>query len=169
VNLEGLPFSAALANRKNAVVNRWFSRVLQTYPESATGFLSQEKDPFRNPVGHTLKTGLSTLFDGLVQPADVAALTPALDDIVRIRAVQDLTAGQAVSFPFLLKQILREEFAADTSRYSGAFEALELKIDELALLAFDLYMKCRQQVFEIKANEIKRRTFILEKAQQRGQ
>ena len=168
MKIEVLPWSAALANRRNAVVKRWFERMLQSYPESTTGFLSQESDPFRNPVGHTLKEGLSALFDGLIQATEVTSLTPVLDSIVRIRAVQDFTASQAVSFPFLLKQILRAEFTDDASRYSDELAALEARIDELALLAFDLYMKCREQVFEIRANETKRRSFILERAQQRG-
>ena len=169
MNLESMPLSAALAHRKSAVVKRWFDRMLQMYPESTTGFLAHEKDPFRNPIGHTLKESLSTLFDGLIRPGDVAALAPALEDIVRIRAVQDFTAGQAVAFPFLLKQILRTEFTADASRYPDEFAALESRIDELALLAFDLYMKCRERVFEIRANEAKRNSFILERAQQKEQ
>jgi RsbT co-antagonist protein rsbRD N-terminal domain len=168
VKIEVLPWSAALANRRNAVVKRWFERMLQSYPESMTGFLSHESDPFRNPVGHTLKEGLSALFDGLIQAPEVASLKPVLDGIVRVRAVQDFTASQAVSFPFLLKQILRAEFTDDSSRYSDELAALEARIDELALLAFDLYMECREQVFEIRANETKRRSFILERAHQRG-
>jgi hypothetical protein len=167
VNLEDLPLSAELANRRNAFIKRWLDRMLQSYPESATRFLSQEKDPFRNPIGRTLKEGLSALFDGLIQATDVASLTTELEGIVRMRAVQDFTASQAVSFPFLLKQIIRAECAADASRYSDELAALEERIDAMALLAFDLYMRCREQVFEIKANETKRSVFVLEKARQR--
>jgi len=169
VNSKSLPLSAALANCRNAVVKKWFERVLQTYPDSTTRFLSQENNPFGNPVGHTLKEGLSALFDGLIQPTDVALLKPALEGIVRIRAVQDFTAGQAVSFLFLLKQIIRAEFTGDTPRYSDELAALEARIDELALLAFDLYMTCREQVHEIKFNEAKRRGFVLERAHQKEQ
>jgi hypothetical protein len=169
VNVKGMPFSAALANHRSAVVKKWFERLLQTYPESTTRFLSQEKDSFRNPVGHTLHEGLSALFDGLIQPTDMASLTPVLDSIVRIRAVQDFTAGQALAFPFLLKQIIRAEFTADALRYSDELVAMEARIDELALLAFELFVKCREQVYGIKANEIKRRSFILERVHQKEQ
>jgi hypothetical protein len=156
-----------LENRRKAIVERWLERMLQTYPDSATRFLSQEKDPFRNPIGQTLKDGLSALFDGLIRGADVASLTSSLEDIVRIRAVQDFTPGQAVSFPFLLKQIIREEFEADASRYSKELAALEERIDATALLAFDCYMKCRERVFEVRANETRRSAFILERARQK--
>jgi hypothetical protein len=167
VKFEDSHLLAALANRRTAIVMRWFERMLQTYPEATTGFLSQERDPFRNPIGHALKEGLSTLFDGLIQSAAPASLAPVLDNIVRIRAVQDFTAGQAVSFPFQLKQIIRAELAPEALKYADELAALEARIDELVLLTFDLYVKCREQVFEVKANETKRRAFILERAHQR--
>jgi hypothetical protein len=169
VNSESLPLLAALANRRDAIVKKWFERVIQAYPESTTRFLSQEMDPFRNPIGHALKEGLPALFDQLIQPIDATLLKPVLDGIVRIRAVQDFTAGQAVSFLFLLKQTIRAEFTGDAPRYSDELAALEARIDELALLAFDLYVKCRERVHEIRFNEAKRRAFISERAHQKGQ
>ena len=163
----GMSLSAALLDRRNIIIKRWFERLLQTYPESTTGFLSKEKDPFRNPVGHTLQEGLSALFDGLLQSKEAASLTPVLDSIVRMRAVQDFTAAQALAFPFLLKQIIRAELAADASRYSDELAALETRIDEFALLAFDIFMKCREQIYELKVNEIKRRAFLSERVHQK--
>jgi len=164
---ENVPLSKALTDRRSAVVNRWFERLLEAYPSSTNRFLSQEKDPFHNPVGHTLKQCLSDLFDGLLQSNDIASLAPALDGIVRIRAVQDFSPGNALAFPFLLKQIIRSEFEADASRYSRELVALEDRIDELALLAFELFVKCREQVYELKVNEIKRRSFVVEKARRK--
>jgi hypothetical protein len=161
---ENAPLSAALEDHRSAIVDKWVERLLGTYPGSTTRFLSREKDPFQNPVGHNLREGLTKLFDGLIQSVDVASLTPVLDGIVRIRAVQDFTAGQALVFPFLLKQIIRTEFAADIQKYSNEISALEARIDEIALLAFDLFVKCREQLYELKFNEIKRRSFILERA-----
>jgi len=169
VTTEGMLLSAALEDRRSAIVNKWFEGLLGTYPESTTRFLSREKDPFQNPVGNNLREGLSNLFEGLVKSADVASMAPVLDGIVRIRAVQDFAASQALSFPFLLKHIIRAELAADVQRYSNELSALEFRIDELALLAFDLFVKCREQVYELKVNEIKRRSFILERARREEQ
>jgi hypothetical protein len=169
VSNAGMPLAAALKNRRSSIIKRWFESLLQTYPESTTKFLSQEKDPFRNPIGHTLQEGLSALFDGLMQPTDVVSLAPVLDGIVRMRAVQDFTAAQAMAFPFLLKRILRAEFAADAVRYSEELAALETRIDEVALVAFDLFVRCREQVYESKMNEVKRRAFVLERVFQKEQ
>ena len=167
--MEGMSFSAALSNHRSSIIRKWSERLIRTYPEATTRFLSQEQDPFRNPIGHTLQEGLTALFDGLAETADVSSLTPALDSIVRIRAVQDFTAGQAIAFPFLLKPIIREELAEHVQRYSSELVDLEARIDELALLAFDLYVKCREQVYELKVNEVKRRSSTLERAHQKLQ
>lgn len=168
MTLRGLSLAASLAEKKDKLVKKWIDGILQTYPESTTKFLSQEKDPFHNPIGHTLNESLSALFDGLVESKDTASLAPMVDDIVKMRAVQDFNAGQAVSFPFILKKIIRKEYAADLSLCLDDLSDLETRIDELALLAFDLYMKCRERVFEIKVNEAKRSIFMLEKTHQSG-
>jgi hypothetical protein len=160
---KGLPFSASLVNKRESLVKKWFNGIVQAYPESTTRFLVQERDPFRNPIGHTLKESLSALFDGIIQTEEPAALTNELNDIVKMRAVQDFSAGEAVSFPFLLKKIIREECAADVSNYPDEFANLEARIDEIALLAFDLFMKSRERLFEIKYNEAKRSRFMLER------
>jgi hypothetical protein len=168
VAFKGLPLAASLADQRDNLIKKWIDGIVQTYPGSTTKFLSKEKDPFRNPIGHTLKENLTAIFNGLIQSMETASLAPMLDNIVKMRAVQDFNAGQAVSFPFLLKRILREECKDDLSRCPEDFADLEARIDALALLAFDLYMKCRERVFEIKVNEAKRSMFMLEKAFQSG-
>jgi hypothetical protein len=166
MSVEGArPLRDALAAKKTAIIEAWLTRILQTYPEHTGRFLSRERDPFHNPVGSTLKDALPVLFDGVLEGMDTAQVTPALDSIVRIRAVQDFTAGQAVGFVFLLKKIMREALGHETNRgpNGGDLAAVEGRIDEMALLAFDLFMRCREKIYEIKANEAKRRIYVLEK------
>jgi hypothetical protein len=157
VKVESPPSVEVSADRRAVIVRKWLARTLETYPEQTSRFLLREKDPFRNPVGHALADGLPLLLDEILGNADAARITPVLDSIIRIRAVQDFTASQAVAFLFLLKDILREEAEA------GALAAMNSRIDEIALSAFDLYMKCREQMHEIKVNEAKRRVFLLER------
>ena len=164
----GMGFATILTDRKDVLVKKWLERIFQTYPETTTRFLAHEKDPFRNPVGHSLKEGLSSLFDGLVRSTDMESIRPALESIVRIRAVQDLTASQSLAFIFLFKQIIRVESKAEIERYPEEFAALEKRVDEMGLLAFDLFMKCREQIYEIRANEAKRMAFLLERTHRKG-
>ena len=125
------------------IAREWLERTLETYPDETVRFLRGEKDRFRNPVGHALQEGLSILVEELFGAMDRARVTQALDGILRIRAVQDFTPSQAVGFVFLLKRVVADP-------------ALEGRIDELALAAFDIYMRCREQLYEIRAKEARR-------------
>jgi len=103
------PLTRALAARKDAIVAGWLSRTLESYPERNRRFLLQERDAFRNPAGHAFREALPALLDELLGAMDCARIEALLDGIVRIRAVQDFTAGQAVAFVFLLKKVIRDE------------------------------------------------------------
>ena len=67
---ESPSLAALLEERKNPIVAKWLESILKTYSDSAGGFLFKESDPFRNPVGYTLREGLSVLFDNLLRTAD---------------------------------------------------------------------------------------------------
>jgi hypothetical protein len=163
VRTEGPSLADALSERKNALIAEWLRQMLQTWPQTSAKFLFQEQDPFRNPVGNTLKEGLSVLFDSLARPADVSAAQEALDNIIKIRAVQEISASQAIAFIFAIKRIIREQFAADSARWRDELSALDVRADEMALSAFDLFMRCRERMYEIKVNETRRMAFLSER------
>ena len=165
---EETSLAATLSENKSALITRWLEQTLQTYPDPSVKFFSHPQDPFRNPVGYTLKEGLSVLYDGLVQSSSASAMQAPLESIIRIRAVQDISASRAVAFIFQLKRIVRTELPGDCIRFPDELAALEVRIDELTLLAFDLFMKCREQIFEIKANESMRMAFLGEKIRLKG-
>ena len=147
---------------KNALSSRsGLEQTLATYPRQTLRFLQGEKDRFRNPVGHTLREGLATLLDELTGEMDPARIRAALESIVRLRAVQDFTPSQAVGFVYLLREIIPEELAG------GEPPDVQKRIDETALLAFDLFMQCREEIYEIKAREAQRKVYVLERLSQR--
>ena len=150
-----------LEEQKSSILKKWFEQVIQTYPPDTSKFLKKQKDPFANPLGGTLSRGLDALFDLLVDEWNEKALISALDPMVRIRAIQDFTPSQAVSFVFTLKQILRSTLKKDliAGRFSEELPALESKIDRIGLLAFNIYMQCREKIYHLKAYEIRERTF----------
>jgi hypothetical protein len=141
---------------RDPIVEKWIASALQSYPSASVPFLSAEDDPFRNPVGHTLRQSLATLFDELRGNMEADRIAAALDALIRIRAVQDLTASQAVGFVFLLKPIVRELAPADVSLNAS----LNDRIDRLALMAFDKYMQCREELADIRVNEGQRRMHV---------
>lgn len=160
MKVESPPLPDVPPRRREAIIRKWLAQTLRTYPEQTARFLSKNEDPFRNPVGRALKEGLPVLFGELVGAFDTARVQSALVEIVRIRAVQDFTASQAVAFVFSLKNVVREELEPG----GRSLVALESRIDEMALMAFDLYTQCREKIHEIKANEASRRVYLLERA-----
>ena len=135
---------------RDAILEQWVAETIASYPSAAVAFISGEKDPFRNPVGETLRRSLAVLLEQLHGAMDPAEIARALDDIVRLRAVQNFAASEAVGFVFLLKPILRKFSPREdlAPRYE--------RIDALALLAFDKYMHCRDQLAEIRLKEGRR-------------
>ncbi|MGA2263116.1 MAG: RsbRD N-terminal domain-containing protein [Acidobacteriota bacterium] len=156
------PLMTALAAHKSSVINKWLERTFQAYLESTNRFFPHEKDPFCSPVDRTLREGLSSLFLGLTRGLNVAALAPDLYGIVRIGAVHDMSASQAVGFVFILKHVIREELETDAKCISQWTTDLDARIDEMALLAFDIFMRVRQQICEMRVSEVRRMTSLLE-------
>ncbi len=152
-----------LLERKSSILTRWFDKIIEGYPSDTSSFLKKQKNQFSNPVGNTILQGINGLFDVLVQGSDRDKVYPFLDDIIRIRAVQDFSPSQAVSFIFLLRQVVRDTIQKEIQENSISEELalLESRIDEMILLSFDIYMKCKERIYEIKADEVKRMTFRL--------
>ena len=142
---------------KEAIVGQWLGRVLRTYPHQTAAFLEGEKDAFRNPIGHALRTGLAALLDQLLGGMEPHRVREALDTIVQIRAIEDCPPARALEFLFQLKAMLRAEVEP------AEHELLCGRIDETALIAFELYLKYRERTFEARANEARRRVYVLER------
>jgi hypothetical protein len=154
--------SDLLKKKKATIVKEWFNMVINTYPLDTSRFLKKQKDPFANPVGNTISQGLGPLFDELVMDMDPDTLTNRLDPIVRIRAVQVIfSPSQAVAFIFSLKEAVRKNLKKDLRDNQILNELLlfESKIDELGLIAFDIFVKCREQIYKFKAYEERNRTY----------
>lgn len=147
-----------LVEREQKIIERWRQAIASTYPPETTKFLLNKRDQFGNPVGHAITQESQVLFEGLLEEAETPALAASLDNIIRIRAVQELKPTDAVVFVYLLKDVIREVVADRMNENGLAAELLEfeLRIDQLALLAFDTYTACREQLFRIRTGEIKK-------------
>jgi hypothetical protein len=156
-------FKDLLLERKSSILKRWFDGIIESYPSDSSNFFKNNKDQFTNPVGCTFTEVIHGLFEELLQGGDSEKYFPYLNDIIKIRAVQDFSPSQAVSFVFLLKKAVREELKDELKRnqFSNEFNKLESEIDALALLSFDIYMKCREKIYEIRTNETRNMMFRL--------
>jgi hypothetical protein len=152
-----------LTQKRSLIIEKWCDVVLQAYPEQGRSFLRKQKNQFANPVGRTIFEGIESIYDELLGDANSDKLSLFLDNIVRVRAVQEFAPSKAVGFIFGLKTIIRDELGAKIlqSDISEEWAAFERRIDGLALLCFDVYSECRQKISDIRVKELRNQSHRL--------
>ncbi len=172
------------AQRKSALCERWLDAILADYGEQTAALWRRERDRFANPIGHILSTELPRIVEVVSSDGDLAAASAALEAIIQIRSVQDLAPSRAVAFVYLLRDVVRSELAPKGSGSAASFvlapqgapsgggsaasfvlaegalaaelAGLDRRIELLALLAFDVYVQCRERLFRLRLDELKR-------------
>lgn len=160
-----------ISQHRSAILGRWHECILESYPAETARFLRAQSDQFANPVGAALNEGLGAILDGLLAHQDASEMAPALDRIIRIRAVQEHSPSTALAFIFDLKKVIAEELAQAAGKTgatgdTAARDAVAREeqqtfgqwIDQLMLTAFDVYTRCREQISTIRIAEIKNRS-----------
>jgi len=148
-----------LKENREAILGKWFERIIGTYPAVSSSFLAKQKDRFRNPMGYAITESIGPIYDQVASRMDTDRLREALDGIVRIRSVQEFTPTEAIGFVFQLKNAIREVMGAQLQRVEDWSDLadLESRIDRVALLAFDKYAECRETLHQARGREIERR------------
>lgn len=153
-----MEFVEELRLKKGAIQENWIEKILDSYPSRGRAYYRTKKDEFLNPVGTVLSSRAEGIIESLLEGFDHSALSTLLEDVIKIRAVQDFSPSQALAFLPLLKQALREELQTVEPEKGRPreFEEFEARIDQMTLLAFDIYTGCRQQIYELRIDELKR-------------
>ncbi len=147
-----------LKQQKQVILHTWIYMILSAYSNDAAKFMKRQKDKFQNPVGLTVSENTEILFDELIEGFDNEKTYSALDNILKIRAVQDFSPSQAVSFIYFLKEIIAEQIGDQLKQENLLLEFRDFdnRIDQLVLLTFYIYTKCRENLFKIRLKEIKK-------------
>jgi len=156
-------FREFLRNKHEKLSEQWFECIIRTYPKDTTVFLKKEKNRFMNPVGYTLSSELGILVQELTGSMDEAVMSASLNSIIKIRAVQDFTPAQALRFIPDFKRIIADSVRNESVELAceAGLEIINARLDQMVLLAFDLYMKCREKIYEVKSLEARNVTFKL--------
>jgi hypothetical protein len=88
-----------------------------------------------------------------------------LEEIIKIRAVQDFTPSQAVSFVWLAKEAIYNELKVQlkTKEIYSELQKLESEIDKFSGVAFNLYSTCKDSICQIRIKELKTENHALNK------
>jgi len=152
-----------LQEKKAAIVDRWLDAILASYPPETCAFFKQTKGRFSNPVGHALRVGTRAVFESLLRGERPDRACRHLEDIIKMRAIQEFSPSRAISFVFLLKEAVRGELReeAEEGRLSAELMEFDADVDQMALFAFDIYAGCRERVYQLRVNEAKRGVGVL--------
>ncbi len=158
-------FFERLTPHRDEILKSWCADILGCYPEEGALHLKRLGDPFANPIGTAVFEVTGPLFDSLAEGCDMGDrcdrgdVPVLLDRIIRPRAIQDLTPAQSVGFVYRLKDIVRSKLF-DGDGFDGDSEFWEFsgRVDEMGLVAFDVYVKCRESVFSIRLSEARSRS-----------
>lgn len=161
---------AIFSEHKQQITDEWIAAIFGTYDIDTVGFLRTQDNAFLNPVGNKTKKATVALIDALLDDElDSDTVTPAVNEIIQVRAVQQFEADQAMSVLFVLKSIIRKHIVPKLSKSEEFADLLELesKIDSLALVGFRIYAECRDKIQRMRVDEFKRKHFQLLKRAER--
>ncbi|MDA8324642.1 MAG: RsbRD N-terminal domain-containing protein [Nitrospiraceae bacterium] len=158
-----------LSEKRQAVLERWLDYVLSSYPSQTAEFLKNRKNQFANPVGNIISEGIGGVFDAVLADLEAGGQSDSgvadfLENIIKVRAIQDFSASEALGFVFFLKRAVRGEIDAlgeDGEGFYKELGRLDGSVDKIALAAFDVYVRCREKIYELKADEVRKHTFRL--------
>jgi hypothetical protein len=151
-----------LLQKKEVIIEKWIQSIFDTYPEETSDFLRLQKNKFSNPVGNIICEAARKIFDAILSGNQALEIKILLNDLIKVRAVQDFLPSKAAGFIFSLKNIIKEEIQqniADIKSFNEFCEVL-FGIDRVALIAFDLYSEAREKVYQLRMNELKNNIHI---------
>ena len=128
-----------LSDKKIEILERWRELVFDSYVPETARFLKSQKDRFANPIAYQLTRGLTGILEVILLDQETDQAKAQLDEVLRLKALQDASPSRAMAFIFVLKPVLREKLAQELEdpAVAGEMVELEARLDGLALLGFD--------------------------------
>lgn len=150
-----------LLEHKSKLLQRWIDHVLGSYHADSTQFIQKETDRFANPLGYNITNALTALYKTFCGQREDFPETE-LAEFIKVRAVQEFSPSEAVSFIYAIKDIVFTGCGDELSNVPRQeWLDFEKRIDTAALKVFDLYSAFRERLYQVKLKELKSGNFIL--------
>jgi predicted RNA-binding Zn ribbon-like protein len=148
-----------IAMHREAILSLWQAAAMPHAQQALR--IGAAKPAVSAASSYVLKKDTEALFDWLISQDDapLAPSAPAsLREMCKLRAVQTAAPSEALDFIVELKRIIRLVLSHDEidSAQLGALYDFDTRVDQLLLLAFDAYSACREQIMNIKLDELRR-------------
>ncbi len=147
-----IEWGRAVQENKQEILDAWMERSLRLF---------SGKMAVVSPVAEALCQALGMVLD--LGEKNSEPLTEALVQLSRILAVQDMPPSRTMSLFFELKKIILELSLKGRPKQllkQLDMDALQSRLEELTLQAFDCYMMQRELIGQLKLDESKRMLFM---------
>ncbi len=147
---------------KGEMIVREWRKVL----DSPTDFDGMDGDfesrRYSNPVAYHVDKTAHEVVEYLFSEDNEPTIPESVDDLCRLKALQDPVPSSALSpFSELRTIVFSRIGSADAD--SGTMTKVDKRIDACLLHAMDYYCQCREQIMQLRVDEIKRREKTLER------
>ena len=148
-----------LEDKKEIILERWLDRVLEDYPPETQTFFRENKNPYSNPIGFTLRKGMEGILDQILRPLSVEEARAILEPVMKVRAVENLPSSGRGYFILPLREVVPEIVREEKRKDLLGRDLLDLnsRISRLALLGMNLYSECREKVNQLRIKESEKR------------
>jgi len=145
------------------VLKKWKALFWESFGEESKRFFTKEVDRFQNPFGYRVDECFEGILRQVFGDFDWEVISPYLERLIQMRAVQEREASKALHLFLQLKRVVREELGEKILDKFGIEEFLKLedRINALLIKAFDYFMDFRERLFQLKYDEWKRNNFLL--------
>lgn len=144
-----------LHKNRDQLLAQWEDILLGEYQPDTIRIFKKQKNQFANPTGYKTRVGLAELYDVLLDESDDEVQTPDLRQLLKLRAVQPVSASEAVGFIFVIKELVQrrcEKEGMDT--LYKEFLAFSARVDAAALAIFDIFMQSRDLLHKARLDEV---------------
>lgn len=138
-----------IKERKESIAAKWVGRIFDSYPPERRQFLLENKDINSNPTGVTIISEINNILNELVAEKHSEKLNDYLENIIKIRLMQDYSPSNCVGFIMYIKDIIRDEIKNEKLDFKLISEifVIESLVDDFALIGFDIYLQQKEKIF----------------------
>lgn len=150
-----------LCEKRDSILQRWLTLISNTYPGEGARFLAGEQNNFANPVGAAMRAMAERVYDECAGDMNRESIACGLEEFIKMRAVQDFAPSSAIGFVFLLKRAVIDEMTECRIQPAAIIDYADFntRVDEIAMIGFDIYMHARELLHELRSSEMRRRNF----------
>ena len=128
------------------------------YPEEGRKKIGAKTDQFANPMKHTYLGAIDKLISYLAGSEEFKDHEVYLAEMIQVTAIQAMAPSEALAFIPKFKITARELFK---DLEASEFTKLDAQLDALLLDAINVYVRCRERLYEVKLAELKRNNYMI--------